>query len=58
MAKPSDGKARRGGKKNRKYGRNKKFCERYRAEGRREKNAAIKAARRAKQHNKSPGNGA
>lgn len=29
---------RRGGKKNRKFGRNEKFCQKYRLEGRREKN--------------------
>ena len=39
---------RRKGKKNRKHGRNKKFCERYRAEGRREKNKARKQARHKK----------
>lgn len=40
--------ARKGGKKNRKYGRNKKFCERYRLEGRREKNRKIRLARHLK----------
>lgn len=39
---------RKKGKKNRKHGRNKKFCERYRLEGRREKNKARKAIRHAK----------
>lgn len=38
----------KGSKKNRKHGNNKKFCERYRAEGRREKNKARKAIRHAK----------
>jgi hypothetical protein len=41
-------KARKGGKKNRKWGRNKVKCERYRREGRREKNKARKAARHEK----------
>lgn len=40
----------KGGKKNRKYGRNKKWCERYRAEGRREKNKAAKQARHRKRY--------
>lgn len=35
----------KGGKKNRKFGRNKASCERYRKEGRREKNKARKQAR-------------
>jgi hypothetical protein len=35
-------------KKNRKVGRNKVNCARYRAEGRREKNKAKKALKRAK----------
>lgn len=33
------------GKKNRKHGRNKKFCERYRAENREAKNKARKIAK-------------
>lgn len=40
--KPSVKKA-KGGKKNRKYGRNLKKCAQYRSEGRREKNKARKA---------------
>lgn len=38
----------KGGKKNRKWGRNKKFCERYRAENRREINKARKTVRHQK----------
>ena len=48
MAKPASGKARRGGKKNRKHGRNKKFCERYLKEGRRETNKVRKLVRHTK----------
>lgn len=50
MKKGKEKKARRGGKKNRKWGRNKKFCERYRAEGRREINKAARLARHLKHH--------
>lgn len=45
MANPGPGKARRRGKKNRKWGRNKKFCERYRLENREAKNKARNIAR-------------
>lgn len=41
-------KTRKGGKKNRKHGRNKAFCERYRAEGRRERNKERKRIRHMK----------
>lgn len=37
--------AHKGGKKNRKHGRNRKWCEAYRARGQREINKAKKAAR-------------
>ena len=36
------------GKKNRKHGRNKAFCQQYRLEGRREKNKARKLAKHLK----------
>ena len=45
MAKPASGKARRGGKKNRKHGRNKVFCAAYKARGQREINKLKKAKR-------------
>jgi hypothetical protein len=38
------------GKKNRKLGRNKKVCDKYKLEGRREKNKAIRRARHLKNH--------
>lgn len=38
------------GKKNRKHGRNKLFCERYRREGRREKNKAIRLRKHLRRH--------
>ncbi len=41
-------KTRKGGKKNRKWGRNKVSCERYRREDRRAKNKARKQAKHAK----------
>lgn len=41
-------KTHRGGKKNRKHGRNKKACERYRLEDRRAKNKARNIAREAR----------
>ena len=41
-------KTHKGGKTNRKHGRNKAFCERYSREGRREKNKARKAIRHQK----------
>lgn len=47
MAKPATGSHKKG-KKNRKWGRNKKSCERYRLEERREKNKARKAAKYAR----------
>lgn len=40
--------SRKKGKKNRKHGRNKAWCERYRREGRREKNKELRAAKRKK----------
>jgi hypothetical protein len=40
------------GKKHRKYGRNKRFCDRYKLEGRREKNKAKKEARHVKRMEK------
>jgi len=49
MARPASGKP-KGGKKNRKHGRNKTGCERYRREGRREKNKA-RRLRRHLRHN-------
>lgn len=49
MARPAGGKP-KGGKKNRKHGRNKAFGERYRREGRREKNKA-RRLRRHLRHN-------
>jgi hypothetical protein len=52
MARGKEGGKPKGGKKNRKFGRNKKWCERYRAEGRREKNKAKKAARIARRQGK------
>lgn len=48
MARRQDGGAKRRGKKNRKHGRNKVFCARYRAENREAKNKARKAKREAK----------
>lgn len=45
MANPGPGQARRRGKKNRKHGRNKQFCERYRRENREAKNKARNVAR-------------
>jgi len=47
MARPSGGKARRGGKKNRKYGRNKVWCQAYKARGQRETNKLKRARRHA-----------
>ncbi len=41
---------RRGGKKGAKIGRNRAVCLKYRAEGRREKNKARRAARHIKAH--------
>lgn len=40
----------KGGKKNRKHGRNKKSCERYRLEGRAGKNKTRRLKRHAKRH--------
>lgn len=40
----------KGGKKNRKYLRNKPFCERYAKEGRRERNKAKKLKRHMKKY--------
>lgn len=48
MARPSDGTQPKGGKKNRKHGRNRKWCEAYRARGQREINKARKARKQAK----------
>lgn len=45
MARPNDGTKPKGGKKNRKHGRNHKWCEAYRARGQREINKARKAVR-------------
>lgn len=45
MAKPSGGVARKTGRKNRKYGRNKQWCEAYRARGQREINKRRIAAK-------------
>lgn len=47
MARPAGGKARRGGKKNRKHGRNKVWCQAYKARGQREINKVKRAARNA-----------
>lgn len=46
---------RKKGKKNRKFGRNKIKCARYRAEGRREKNKESKAQKRARRIEKRNG---
>ena len=48
MAKPANGNQRRGGKKNRKFGRNKKFCTKYRANNTRGKNKVRKLVRHLK----------
>lgn len=40
----------RGGKKNRKHGRNQKWCDRYRATGQREKNKAKRLIKHLKVH--------
>lgn len=40
--------SRKKGRKNRKHGRNKAFCEKYRRSGTQEKNAAKRAARHLK----------
>lgn len=48
MARGKDGGRPKGGKKNRKYGRNKKFCEKYRNENRREKNKTLRIEREAR----------
>lgn len=48
---------RRKGRKNRKHGRNKVACARYRAEGRREINKARRARRHQKHYNKPPNTG-
>lgn len=45
MANPGAGKAMRKGKKNRKHGRNKAFCARYRLENREAKNKARNIAK-------------
>lgn len=42
--------AHKGGKKNRKYGRNKTVCERYSREGREEKNKARRLRRHLKKY--------
>ena len=47
MARPSDGTHHKGGKKNRKHGRNKKWCEIYHKSGTREKNKKIRMLRTA-----------
>ena len=44
-----------GGKKNRKYGRNKKFCEKYRLENRREKNLKRRLLARVRRNSKDIG---
>jgi hypothetical protein len=51
MAKPATG-TRKSGKKNRKLGRNKTKCERYRSEDRHEKNKIIHRVRIEKRLNK------
>lgn len=48
MASPGPGITRKKGKKNRKHGRNKVFCARYRAENREAKNKARNVKREAK----------
>lgn len=40
----------KGGKKNRKYGRNKKWCEQYKARGMREINKAFRLMRHLRTH--------
>lgn len=52
MARPNGGKAIKKGKKNRKHGRNKAFCERYRNTNREEKNKARNVAREARRQGK------
>lgn len=51
MARPASGSIKKG-KKNRKHGRNKKFCERYRAEGREAKNKALNIERERRRQKK------
>lgn len=53
MARPANGKALKKGKKNRKHGRNKASCERYRLAGREERNKARNIAREERRQNKS-----
>jgi hypothetical protein len=50
MARPSSGQAPKKGKKNRKHGRNKNACLRYRNEGRQERNAKRRLKRHMKAH--------
>jgi len=50
MARGKDGGAPKGGKKNRKHGRNKKVCQRYRLENRKAKNKEIRRERHLKKH--------
>jgi len=58
MARPSDGSAPKGGKKNRKHGRNRKWCAAYRLRGQREKNKVKKAKRERRKDEKRKGLGA
>jgi len=52
VLKPAPKKGAKKTKKHRKHGRNTKYCEMYRATGRREANKARKAARHAKRMSK------
>jgi len=52
MARGLNGGKIKGGRKNRKFGRNKTGCEVYRLQGRSEKNKAIRLARHLKAHPK------
>jgi hypothetical protein len=50
MARGKEGGKPKGGKKNRKWGNNKAYCQRYRAEGKQEKNRARRINRHLKRH--------
>lgn len=50
MARGLNGGSPKGGKKNRKFGRNKKWCAKYTLENRKAKNKAIRKVRHLKKH--------
>lgn len=50
MARGKEGGKPKGGKKNRKYGRNKKWCTKYKLENRKEKNKLLRRLRHLKRH--------